>query len=82
MEGGWDPSFFWDSRSTVQVWMGKEGVQVGSIVEEKLYGHMWDLLDKQCPKDSLRRVCHKAPAPNAEIKTTCMDLSGKHHGCE
>jgi hypothetical protein len=80
MDQGWDPSFFWDSRSTVQLWMGKGKTQVGSIVEEKLFGHMWDILDKQCPKDSVRRVCHKVP--NAEIRATCMDSTGKHHGCE
>ena len=80
IEQGHDPSFFWDPRSVVQVWMGKDKTQVGSKVGSMLYDHVWKLLDENCPVESFRRVCHKSP--NAEIDSACMDTAGGHHGCE
>ncbi|KAH7408793.1 hypothetical protein DE146DRAFT_647204 [Phaeosphaeria sp. MPI-PUGE-AT-0046c] len=79
-EQGWDPSFYHHDYSMVQVWMGKAKTQVGTLIEAKLYEKIRELLDKHCPVNSFRRVCHKDPI--AVAPALCVNPVGKHAACE
>lgn len=67
---GYDPSFDWHAYSTLQAWMGKDKVTVGSMVGKELFKTVWHLLDKNCPASMKWGICDHIP--NAEFQSKCM----------
>ncbi|KAH3995324.1 hypothetical protein HBH98_145100 [Parastagonospora nodorum] len=51
---GYDPSFDYFDYSTIQIWMGKDKVSVGTMTGADLYKTVYALLDRRCSPNNNR----------------------------
>jgi hypothetical protein len=68
---GYDPSYDYHDYSTVQAWMGKKMVTVGSMTGDELSKTVASLLHKNCRSTGGWGQCGGHPT-NAEFQSKCM----------